>query len=110
VDAAIESRSGEDWLRHGSFLYRPRSGLALLAAGPSTVTIGSDGFTEWRALPASGSLTITGASAWVLYDAQLAVLASGTGAGAPTFSGSDTKYLALLGAAGASIDLQLVTP
>jgi hypothetical protein len=106
-DAGIESRLGQDWLRLGSYLHRPLSGVPLLPAGATAVAIGSDGFTEWRRLPASGALSISGAGYWFLYDADLAELAYGPGSGNPSFSGSGAKYLALFGVRGAAINLTL---
>jgi hypothetical protein len=106
-EAAVEIRSGQDWLRLGSYFYRPFTGTPLLAAGPSTVSIGSDGFAEWRSLPASGSLAISGSTGWILYDSNLSQLAYARGNGAPVFSGAGAKYLVLYGAAGATISLNL---
>lgn len=106
-DAGIESRLGQEWLRLGSDLHRPLSGVPLLTAGASSVVIGSEGFTEWRRLPASGVLSVNNSGYWFLYDADLAELASGTGSGAPSFSGTGAKYLALFGAQGTTINLNL---
>ncbi len=106
-DAGIEIWSGQDWLRVGSTLYRPLSGLAPLPSGTTAITIGSDGFTEWRRLPSSGTLSISGAGYWFLYDANFTELAHGTGSGTPSFSGSGAKYLALFGAGGTTISLTL---
>jgi CubicO group peptidase (beta-lactamase class C family) len=106
-DAVIESRDGQDWLLLGSFLYRPVAGLPLLASGSATVSIGSDGFAEWRKLPSSGTLSISGASYWFLYDADFKELASGTASGAPLFSGAGAKYLVVFGTGGATINLNL---
>jgi len=107
VDAAIETWNGEDMLRLGSCLYRPMSSLQQLATGSSTVTIGSDGFTEWRRLPVSGKLAISGDTSWTLYNANFKVLASGTGSGSCSFTGSNSNYLALAGTVGAPIVLKL---
>ena len=106
-DAAIETWNNQSWLRQGSYLYRPLSGLPLLAAGATTVAIGKEGFTEWRQLTTSGTVTIGGATNWFLYDAGFKTLASGTTSGTPSFSGSGAKYLALFGTKGATINLSL---
>lgn len=110
VDAGMENRAGQNWLRVGSYLYRPLSGLSPLAAGTSTLTVGSDGFAEWCMLPASGTVTISGASNWFLYDGGLKELASGAASGAPPFSGAGSKYLVLFGTAGSVINLHLAAP
>ncbi len=107
VDAGIETWGGQQWLRLGSYLYRPLSGLALLAPGASTVPIGSDGFAEWRRLPPAGTLSLAGAGYWFLYDAGFRELASGTGSGTPPFSGAGAKYLLLFGEKGMAISLNL---
>jgi hypothetical protein len=106
-DASIETWNGQNWLRVGSDLHRTLSGIPVLPAGASTVVIGGDGFTEWRRLPASGALSMNGAGYWFLYDSDFKELASGTGSGAPSFSGSGAKYLALFGAQGTAIGLTL---
>ncbi len=106
-DAGIESWNGEDWLRVGSALYRPLSGIAILPSGTTAITIGSDGFTEWRELPSSGTLSISGAGYWFLYDSNWSELAHGTGSVTQSFSGSGAKYLALFGPSGTTITLLL---
>lgn len=52
-------------------------------------------------------LSVGNSGYWFLYDADLAELASGTGSGTPSFSGSGAKYLALFGAQGTTINLNL---
>jgi len=106
-EAGIEIWNAENWLRLGSYLYRPRSGTALLAAGPSTVTMGVNGFAEWRRLPSSGTLSINGTTRLPLYDVSLSQIAFGAGSGTPPFSGAGAKYLLLYGTAGAAIALNL---
>ena len=62
ADLYIERWENQEWLRSVSTLYRPLSGVTQVAVGQSSVTIGSNGFAEWRKLPTSGSLSISGAS------------------------------------------------
>jgi len=106
-EPGIETWNGQKWLRLGSYLYRPLSGIPLLASGPTTVPIGSDGFAEWRQLPASGTLSMNGTTSWFLYDADFNELASGMGSGTPSFSGAGAKYIALFGTNGTTISLNL---
>jgi CubicO group peptidase (beta-lactamase class C family) len=108
VDVATESWNGETWLRLGSRLYRPLSTLPTLAAGASSLAIGAGGFTEWRKVPSSGRLTLAGATCWSLHDGNLKQLATGTGDGAPALAGA--AYLAVMGASGATLALNLQTP
>lgn len=110
VDVGMENWYGQSWLRAGSYLYRPLSGLSTLTAGTSTVIIGSEGFAEWRVLPAAGSVAISGATHWFLYDAGLKELASGSTSGSPSFSETGPHYLVLFGTAGSEIGLNLAMP
>lgn len=109
-DAAIETWLGENWLRSGSYLYRPQAGVMPATEGPSTITIGDDGFCQWLRLPASGKFTISGSTYWYLYDADFNELTSGTTNGAPSFSGGGAKYVILAGEAQTAITLNLTTP
>jgi len=53
-----------------------------LVAGENLVAIGAEGLAEWPKLPLIGaSVTLIGASAWKLFDAELRLLASGNGDG-----------------------------
>jgi hypothetical protein len=110
MDLAVESWGGQEWLRFRSYLYRPLSGVPSLSAGQSTVTIGSDGFSEWKKVGTSGSITISGATAWKILDNNFARVASGTGDGNASFSGSSNKYLMVYGGKGAMIRLNLAAP
>ncbi len=106
-DAGIETWGGQNWVRVGSTLYRPVSGLPSLGPGTTPITIGSDGFTEWRQLPASGVISISGAGYWFLYDSNCNQLAHGTGSIAHSLSGSGANYLAVFGASGTTVNLTL---
>lgn len=108
VDAAIERREDSDWLRLGSSLSRPLSGVPSLPAGAATVAIGTEGFAEWRKLPASGAPSIDNAAAWGLYNSELQQKGSGRGNGSALLPGSgEAAYLVLYGAPGTRIDLNL---
>ncbi|MHB8910940.1 MAG: serine hydrolase domain-containing protein [Syntrophales bacterium] len=109
VDAAIERRDDSDWLRLGSSLLRPLSGVSSLPAGSTTVAIGTEGFAEWRKLPATGSISITNAAAWGLYNGDLQLKGSGRGNGSAVLPGSgEAAYLVLYGAPGTGVALNLV--
>lgn len=110
MDLAVEDREGQEWLRFGSAIYRPLSGVAQVPAGQTTVTIGSEGFAEWRSLPTTGSLTISGATAWKVLNPDFTRIASGKTSGSVVLSGGGSKYLLLYGAKGATIGLNLTTP
>ncbi len=100
-DAVVEQRGGEEWIRFGDTLFRPRDGVPELAAGPATVTFGPEGYAEWRSVPAAGRVTISAGTAWRLYDAGMAVVAGGTTFPA-TVDASAGSYLVLFGPAGSS--------
>jgi hypothetical protein len=107
TDAAIERREESDWLRVGSTIFRPISGIPSVLAGSTFVTIGSEGFSEWRKLPASGSIAISNATAWRLYDSDFNQMSSGKGSGSVVLPGSgDAAYLMLFGTPGATIGLR----
>ena len=77
-DAVVEERGGEEWIRFGDGLYRPQDGVPELAAGPTTVHFGAEGYAEWLSLPVAGQATVGAGSAWRLYDADMAVVDGGT--------------------------------
>ncbi|CAH2031297.1 serine hydrolase domain-containing protein [Trichlorobacter ammonificans] len=108
-DVAIDTTRGEEWIRLGSTLYRPQETITALSAGSSAVTIGAEGFAEWRKLPPTGSVSISGASVWRLYDAGLEQKATGTGDGSTMLPDSGTAaYLVLSAPPGTRITLNLV--
>ncbi len=107
-DIAVVARGGEQWLRQGSTLFRPLASVPSLAPGIATATIGSEGLNEWRTLPVSGSLSVTGGDEWRLYDAAFKQIASGPGSGSAVLPGSGkAAYLMLFGSPGATISLNL---
>lgn len=105
-DLAVDSVN-QEWLRFGSSLYRPLSKLENLSPGRTTVTIGSSRFAEWRAIPLSGTLTITGSRAWTLLGADLATVASGAETGSTKLPDIGIKYLVLYGSPGTSITIDI---
>ena len=109
TDAAVERREESDWLRVGSTLFCPLSGILSISAGPALVTIGNEGFSEWRKLPVSDSISISNATAWRLYDSNFNQTSSGKGSGSVVLPGSgEAAYLMLFGASGSTIHLNLV--
>ncbi len=108
VDAAVERREGGDWLRLGSILYRPLSGIPSVSAGTTAVTIGSEGFSEWRKLPVSGSVCVDNAEAWKLFDGHFQLKDYGRGNGCTALPGSgEAAYLVCSGAPGTRVSLYL---
>ncbi len=96
-DVKVIQRDGEEWLRETSTLYRPLDSVPALSLGESRVTTGTEGYAEWRRLPAEAQFTVTGAKTFKFYDADFALrdadsLTTGAGGG----------YLAVFGAPGGS--------
>jgi hypothetical protein len=103
-DLDIVNQGGEEWLRWADSLHRPLATVPLLPAGASTaVSIGPEGYAEWRTVQAGAApvqLSISGTSAWRFYDAEFQALASGTASGETSLSaGTGLGYLLLFGPA-----------
>jgi CubicO group peptidase (beta-lactamase class C family) len=82
-DLDIVVRDGEEWTRFGSYVHRPLEGVPLLPAeATTTITIGLEGYAEWRAVatdatPLTVEIETTGA--WRIYDPAFTRHASGKG-------------------------------
>ena len=76
-DLEIIERDGEEWVLWAGILYRPLATVPFLGPRPATITVGSEGLGEWRQLPASLALTVSGARIWRLYDAEFSLSAWG---------------------------------
>ena len=102
----IEEREGEEWLSWCGTRYRPLETVRTLGVGHATVTIGSDGLGEWFRLPAFSALTLAGAHAWYLYNAEFCLQSWGLG---ETIAGvlDDDTYLLLYGAPDTTIMLSV---
>ena len=101
-DLVVEMRAGEEWLRWGGTVLRPQATVPRLAPGASALTIGREGFVEWRTVTSATSVTTSGATDWKVLDADLAVIAAGAGDAAATAVPMG-GYLALFGDPGDAI-------
>ena len=96
-DVVIETRAGEEWIRFGSYLYRPEETIPALSNG--TVSIGAEGLAEWRSLDATGitkTVTITPSVAggrWKIYDSTFKQIEAGEGTRAVPLSGGKYYFL-----------------
>ena len=111
-DLDVVNQGGEEWLRWGDSLHRPQATVPLLHANASsTVSIGAEGFAEWRSVQAGAApvqITLSGASAWRLYDPDFHCIASGTASGQTSLpAGAGLAYLLLFGAANTSATVTL---
>ncbi len=96
-DVVIETRGGEDWVHYsGSYFYRPKDTVQALTNG--TVSIGSEGLSEWRYLNATSAtktITIIPASSsgsWRIYNSDFSTMQTGSGTQTVALSG-DGYYL-----------------
>jgi hypothetical protein len=95
-DVDIEIRGGEEWIRLGSYLYRPQETILSLISGNVIIT---GDVAEWRILDATGAaktVTITPAAAggyWRIYKNTLELVEMGSGTKSVTLSGG--KYYLL---------------
>lgn len=80
-DLEIIERDGEEWVLWAGIQYRPLATVPFLGPRSASITMGSEGLGEWRRLPASLALTLSGARIWRLYDAELSLSAWGLGEG-----------------------------
>ncbi len=71
-DLDIVERDGAEWIRFGSYMHQPLASVPVLARGATdVVTIGPQGYAEWRAVASDVTpvqVTITTTGAWHLYD------------------------------------------
>jgi len=73
-DAFIVPYGGEEWVRFGSYLYRPQEGVPVLSPSGETVVIGDAGWAEWRTLVSGGSVktvTVYSNGAWKIFDPEM---------------------------------------
>ncbi len=101
-DLRIEPRSGEEWIRIGSFVFRPAQSVPTLIAGNNVVSVGEEGYAEWRAVSEQRVLSTTGVSAWKLFDASLKLIAQGSGDATAHSATAGSRFL-LYGAARSEI-------
>jgi len=94
-DVVIETRDSEEWIRLGSYLYRPRTTVPSLRSGTVSIT---EGLAQWRMLDATNAAktaTITPAAAggyWRIYKSTLELVETGSGRKSVPLSG-DKYYL-----------------
>jgi CubicO group peptidase (beta-lactamase class C family) len=107
-DLDIVKRDGAEWVRFGSYMHQPLASVPVLSNGATdVVTIGPEGYAEWRAVASDATpveVTITTPGAWQLYDPTFTSVANGKGnAVASLPAGSGLGYVTLFGDPGQSI-------
>lgn len=106
-DVRIEQRESEEWLRFGSFLYRPLETIVELVSGNSIHTIEAEELAEWRRIPLGTTVSITGARAWLVFSEAMELVSASTDeqeSQLPAFG--NLSYLMLFGDAGKLIQLR----
>jgi len=107
-DLDIVQRNGAEWTRFGSYMHQPLASVPVLPRGATeVVTIGPEGYAEWRAVAsdvAPVQVTITTTGAWHLYDPAFTSLANGKGNAVTSLpAGNGLGYLTLFGDPGQTI-------
>lgn len=88
----------ETWLLLGSYVLRPLNSVPSLAAGANSITIGSEGYAEFRTLPTGASSTeIVNDGAWKLFDENFKLISEGKNAQFISISPGSKGYLLLFG-------------
>ena len=109
-DLDIVVRDGLEWTRFGSYMHMPLDAVPVLPpSAASTVTIGPEGYAEWRAVatdatPVGVDIATTGA--WRIYDSAFRSVASGKGSSrAELPAASGLAYIILFGDPGQTITM-----
>src|SRR5216117_2079611 len=107
-DLDIVQRDGAEWTRLGSYIHQPVASVPMLPNGATeVVTIGPEGYAEWRAVASDVTpvqVTITTTGAWHLYDPAFTTVANGKGNAVTSLpSGNGLGYLTLFGDPGQTI-------
>jgi hypothetical protein len=101
-DLNIVQRDGAEWTRFRSYIHRPLASVPVLPKGATAVvTIGPEGYAEWRAVASEVTpvqVTITTTGAWHLYDPAFKTVANGKGNAVGSLpAGNGLSYLTLFG-------------
>jgi CubicO group peptidase (beta-lactamase class C family) len=107
-DLDIVQRDGAEWTRWGSYMHQPLASVPVLPRGATeVVTIGPEGYAEWRAVASDVTpvqVTITTTGAWHLYDPAFTTVANGKGNAVTSLpAGNGLGYLTLFGNPGQTI-------
>jgi len=101
-DLDVVQRDGTEWTRFGSYMHQPLASVPVLPKGANeVVTIGPEGYAEWRAVASDATpvqITITTTGAWHLYDPEFKTVANGKGNAATSLpAGNGLGYLTVFG-------------
>lgn len=110
-DLRAETLHGVEYLRFGAERYRRAETVPVAAGGVTKLAQGAEaraaGLGEWLRLPASGSVSVSGAALWRVYDGDFEEVASARGDGAARWSSEKGAWLVVYPASadGAAIEL-----
>src|SRR4029077_2589772 len=107
-DLDIVERDGAEWTRFGSYMHQPLASVPVLPRrATDVVTIGPEGYAEWRAVASDATpvqVKITTTGAWQLYDPAFATVANGKGSAVASLpAGNGLGYLTLFGDPGQTV-------
>lgn len=108
-DVSIEKRKGEEWLRFGSFLYRPLESIPELRTGTYTQLIGPEQLAEWCRIPSQTIVSISGARHWHVFNEDMALVASGDAQPSQLSPHQTPTYLILFADASSQIRLDCLS-
>lgn len=96
-DVVVENRGGREWIRYGSYLFRPLESVSALITKNSVVKISAEGQAEWRLLNITGrkkvTITPNAGGRWKIYDGSFKLIEAGKGTKSMMLSGG--KYYML---------------
>jgi CubicO group peptidase (beta-lactamase class C family) len=108
-DLFILDNNGEEWLRFGSFIYRPLETIVQISP---LVVIGSEGYAEWRYMASEDiqkTIEITSNAAWKIYNSEFEIIEQGTGNVQKTLAATSGRYYFLFfGNAGDTIQTTIL--
>lgn len=95
----VENKDGGEWLSFGGFRYQPLDSIPAATLGTQTVTIAADGYCQCRNIQGARALSIAGARAWRVFDAQWKVLKYERGPGNIALAADQKFFLMIHGEA-----------
>jgi CubicO group peptidase (beta-lactamase class C family) len=79
----FEPEADVEWVRFGTYIYRPMESVQAISSPSTAVIIGDEGYDEWLRLDGSATRTVTiiSSSAFKIWDADSNLAASGDSSG-----------------------------
>jgi CubicO group peptidase (beta-lactamase class C family) len=98
-DTVVEVYGEEEWIRFGSYLYRPEETIPELISGSQTISIGAQDLSEWRSIDSTKAMRtvtvspFTGDGQWKIYDKNFVLIETGKGTKGLSLSGGRYYFL-----------------